>query len=294
MGDVSPHPAQPHAEKLQRLKQEESRLWLLALVFLSILGAGAAAAFWQNLASVPRHLEAIPLGTVVLAVLFAVHVALKRKEIAETEGVLRGMQEREKTPPSEQQLNKLLEAVSNSQRNYRELIDSLDDLVLGVSLQGTVRTINRALTELIGKPFAEIVGHNLEEFLAEPTREQAEKHVARFLQQRAWSGVLRVRFKEELSPRYFDTVLHPIIAAGEVVGIGVLAKDITAEREREARFTELFETLQEGVYFTTADGHLVDCNIALVRMLGYERKEELLQIAVPELFVDAVERQQQV
>ena len=42
------------------------------------------------------------------------------------------MQEREKTPPSEQQLNKLLEAVSNSQRNYRELIDSMDEVVIGV------------------------------------------------------------------------------------------------------------------------------------------------------------------
>ena len=163
-----------------------------------------------------------------------------------------------------------------------------------MSLQGTIRTTNRAFTDLLGKPFAEIAGHNLEEFLAEPTREQAEKQIARFLQQRQWSGVLRVRFQHEAGTRYFDTVLHPIVAAGEVVGIGVLAKDITAERERETRFTELFETLQEGVYFTTPDGRLLDCNIALVRMLGYDNKEELLQIAVPQVFVDSAERRDQV
>ena len=292
--DLKQSPVEEQSIKLQRLQKEESRLWRTALLFVTILAAGVGATSWQSLAGIPRHLEAIPLGTVVLAVLFAIYVGLKRKEIGELQGVLRGMQEREKTPPSEQQLNKLLEAVSNSQRNYRELIDSMEEVVLGLSLQGTIRTTNRAFTDLMGKAFADIAGHNLEEFLAEPTREQAEKQMARFLQQRQWSGVLRVRFQHEAGVRYFDTVLHPIVAAGEVVGIGVLAKDITAAREREARFTELFETLQEGVYFTTPDGGLVDCNIALVRMLGYESKEELLQIAVPQLFVDSAERREQV
>ena len=53
------------------------------------------------------------------------------------------------------------------------------------------------------------------------------------------------------------------------VGICVLARDITGERESEARFTELFETLQEGVYLATADGKFEDINPALARMLGY-------------------------
>jgi len=289
-----PDPVHEQADKLQSLRKEEGRLWRSALLFLSILAAGLAATSWQTLSNIPQHLEAIPVGTLVLAAVFAIYVTRKRKEIAQLEGEVRGMQEREKAPPSEQQINKLLEVVSNSQRNYRELIDSMQEAVIGLSLQGTIRTTNRACTELLGKPFAEIAGHNLEEFLAEPTREQAEKHVARFLQQRQWSGVLRVRLKHEDASRYFDTVLHPIVAAGEVVGVGVLAKDITAEREREARFTELFETLQEGVYFTTPDGRLLDCNIALVRMLGYDSKEELLQIAVPQLFVDSAARREQV
>jgi two-component system NtrC family sensor kinase len=78
------------------------------------------------------------------------------------------------------------------------------------------------------------------------------------------------------------------------MGIGVMAKDITAVRERETRFTELFETLQEGVYFTTPEGSILDCNLALVRMLGYDSKEELLQVSVPQLFLDSSERREQV
>jgi two-component system NtrC family sensor kinase len=44
------------------------------------------------------------------------------------------------------------------------------------------------------------------------------------------------------------------------------------------RFTELFETLQEGVYFSTPEGQLLDANPALVAMLGYEKKEDLLAL----------------
>jgi two-component system NtrC family sensor kinase len=293
MGDHQ-QPGEQNAEKLQRLQQEESRLWRIVLLFLALLAAGLAAAAWQNFATIPQHLEAIPVATLVLAVLFAVHVASKRKDIAELQGVVRGMQEREKLPPSEEQLNRLLETVSNSQRHYRELIDSLDDVVIGLSLQGTIRSTNRAFIELLGKEFPEIAGHNLKEFLDEPTHEEAEKHVARFLQRRQWSGVLRVRIKNDPVVRFFDCVLHPILAGGEVVGVGVLAQNITGAREREARFTELFETLQEGVYFSTPEGQLLDCNMALVRMLGYETKEALLAVPVRDLFVDSSQRDEQV
>src|SRR5438034_344479 len=76
---------------------------------------------------------------------------------------------------------------------------------------------------------------------------------------------------------------------GEIHGITVLARDISALRKNEARFTELFESLQEGIYITTPDGTIVDVNPALVRMLGYDSKEEVLKRRVPEIFSDREE-----
>ena len=63
--------------------------------------------------------------------------------------------------------------------------------------------------------------------------------------------------------RYFDCVLNAILKSDEVVGVSALARDVTEERETERRFTELFETLQEGVYFSTPEGKLLDANEAL-------------------------------
>ena len=60
--------------------------------------------------------------------------------------------------------------------------------------------------------------------------------------------------------------------------MSALARDVTEEREKERRFTELFETLQEGVYFSTPEGKLLDGNAALMQVLGYESKEEFLAL----------------
>ena len=84
-----------------------------------------------------------------------------------------------------------------------------------------------------------------------------------------------VRLKSNARTLYFDCALNAIVKGDEVVGISALAHDVTEEREKERRFTELFETLQEGVYFSTPEGKLLDGNVALVQVLGYSSKEEL-------------------
>ncbi len=66
----------------------------------------------------------------------------------------------------------------------------------------------------------------------------------------------------------------------KVHGLTVLARDVTSARRNEARFTELFETLQEGIYIATPDDKVLEVNPALVRMLGYDSKEELLAMRV--------------
>src|SRR5208337_1573970 len=57
-------------------------------------------------------------------------------------------------------------------------------------------------------------------------------------------------------------------------------KDITDRREAEKRYRELFDNIQEGLFFSTPEGRFVEVNDALVRMLGYETREELLVIDI--------------
>src|ERR1700730_6228850 len=62
-------------------------------------------------------------------------------------------------------------------------------------------------------------------------------------------------------------------------------KDMTDRREAERRYRELFDSIQEGLFFATPDGRFLDVNDAMVRMLGYDSRDELLRADVgPHLY----------
>jgi len=167
------------------------------------------------------------------------------------------------------------------------LIDSFDDPACALSLDGTMRTVNKRITELTGMSYSDLIGRKVYDLIEEPTQEDVERGLGRFLEKRRWAGTVRIRLKTSSRPLYFECVLNGIIKGDEVVGASMLGRDVTEQREKELRFTELFETLQEGVYFSTPEGQLLDANPALVSMLGYLEKKDLLAAKPAALNFDA-------
>ena len=51
-------------------------------------------------------------------------------------------------------------------------------------------------------------------------------------------------------------------------------------RESEEKYRNLFERVRHGLYISAKEGHFLDCNQALLEMLGYEDKNEFLQIDI--------------
>jgi len=259
------------------LEQEEAWLWRIALLFVVLLATGLAAESWERLQNLPYHLGLLSLGLLCVAIAFAGFAYGRRKRVTELKTLVRGLQERA-TAPTDEQLDQLGELIARSQRSFKELIDSFDDIAFATSLDGKIKTVNRRVTELLGIPYGEVIGHRADEFLDEPKRDDVDRNLSRFLEKRRWSGLVPVRLKTSSRTLYFDCALNAIVKGDEVVGVSALARDVTEEREKERRFTELFETLQEGVYFSTPEGKLLDGNVALVYVLGYESKEELLSL----------------
>jgi len=284
MPDQEKQPARP-ARIPTNLEKEEAWLWRIALLFLVLLATGLAAESWERLQNLPYHLGLLSIGLLCVAIAFAGFAYGRKKRVAELKELVRDLQEH--ATPTEEQLDQLGQLIARSQRSFKELIDSFDDVAFATSLDGKLRTVNRRMTELLAVPYTEMVGHKLDEFVEEPKREEAERGLARFLEKRRWSGMIRVRMKPSGRVFYFDVVLNAIVKGDEVVGVSALARDVTEEREKERRFTELFETLQEGVYFSTPEGKLLDGNAALVHILGYENKEELLALDPTALNSDA-------
>ena len=266
-----------------RLEHEENQLWRWALGLLVLLAAAVAVLSWQQLQDLPYKLWAIPGGLLLLSILFAAYAVGRKKEVGELKRILKGFQNQAGVMPSEEQLDQLGQLILRSQRNFKELIDSLDDVALAIALDGTLRTVNRRMTEILGVSYTALVGHKLEEFLDAPPRVEGSGSMARFLEKRTWSGVIEVRLKKSPRPLYYDCVINAIVKDGEVTGASILARDVTGNREKEQRFSQLFESLQEGVYISSAQGKLLEVNPALVSILGYESKDELLRVSAEDL-----------
>ncbi|HKV25009.1 MAG TPA: PAS domain S-box protein [Candidatus Acidoferrum sp.] len=258
---------------------------VLAIVF--------AFTSWTTVRSLAHRFEALPIGLVVLVILFGIYAWKRTQEISELRGLVRGLEHHEAAPPSDRQMEQLFAVISRSQQGYRDLIDSFDDILIALSLEGEIRAVNRSFADLVGATYQQIIGRPVTDFLEEGSGEGAElvrRAMPRFLERRHWSGIIQVRLKKQNSVCYFDCVAHAMTRENTVHGLTLLGRDITALRKNEARFTELFETLQEGIYIATPDGSLLDANPALVRMLGYGSKDELLAKKVQEIVTDRAER----
>jgi len=110
-----------------------------------------------------------------------------------------------------------------------------------------------------------------------------------------WSIVLMTTTKRVLIYRLagvFITILICIfITVPFVIGYKT-SRSAEMVRESEMRYRQLFERNLAGVYRTSIDGRLLDCNNAFVRIYGYESREEILQRSAVDFHVSPEARQQ--
>ncbi len=266
--------------RFEQFEKRQGELWRLTFVVLFVLAVFFAWTSWGSIRSFAHRYEVAPLVLfVVLIGLFGWYMWNKTHEISELRGLMRGLEQREADPPSGKQLDQLFQIISRSQQGYRDLIDSFDDVLLALTLDGQIRAANRSFSDLVATPFQDLIGQPITDFLQEGTGEGSEllrRAIPRFMERRQWSGVVQVRLKGQGTPFFFDCVAHAMMRDGEIHGITVLGRDVSALRKNEARFTELFESLQEGIYIVTPDGTIVDVNPALARMLSSISQSERL------------------
>ncbi len=103
-------------------------------------------------------------------------------------------------------------------------------------------------------------------------------------------GTVALYFHQPRSPLKRDFELMGRLTA--LAGIAIERRQSEeALRRSEARYRGLFENVIEGVYRTDTSGRLESVNPALVKMLGFERDEELLCLpSADSLYVDPTDR----
>lgn len=172
---------------------------------------------------------------------------------------------------------RLFTRMDQANRHWVEIFDSISDFIVVHDEQHRVLRINRPLAEFIGVQPHELIGISMSALLTLPTEVIARG--CPFCR----SGVQgRDEFVQPFLERTYLISTSPIHGSqGESLQTIHVLKDITDRREAERRYRELFDNIQEGLFFTSPEGRFIEVNDALVRMLGYDSREELLQADVP-------------
>ncbi len=163
--------------------------------------------------------------------------------------------------------------LERSKRQWVEDIDAISDYIVVHDRAWNIVRTNRSLATHLGVPPVALVGEAMSTLrqIAETgsdlpcpfcrdTERAKEEYVA--------ASVERIFL--------VSTSRTPGVSDDDTRTIHVL-KDITDRREAERRYRELFDSIQEGLFFATPDGRFLDVNDAMVRMLGYGSREELLR-----------------
>jgi PAS domain S-box-containing protein len=172
----------------------------------------------------------------------------------------------------------LFEQVATVQQQWEYTFDSIGDPILVHDRQGRILRSNQRLRQLLGRERDAMVGWTVGELLPvknAPYRDcpYCEGVAGEGDNPDPWlSGYFLVS-----NSRFADP-------SGRELGTVHVLKDITDRKRAEEKYRTLVSNVQEGVFISTPQGRFLDFNDALLRMTGYESRDELLAIDIPSTF----------
>jgi PAS domain S-box-containing protein len=184
--------------------------------------------------------------------------------------------------------SRLFMRIAQANSQWVEIFDAISDFIIVHDHSNRVLRVNRSMADFIGIRPAELIGVEMRALMA-----MAQE-----------IGPDPCPFCRGTSDEAQDEFLHPVLERVYLVStsrirgsledgmqtIHVL-KDITDRREAERRYRELFDNIQEGLFFSSPQGRFIEVNDALVRMLGYGSRDELLKIDInKDLYVEERDR----
>ncbi len=174
----------------------------------------------------------------------------------------------------------LVQRIVTSQKRWENTFDAMPELILVHDREFRIRQVNRALLTRLGWEHEpeRLVGQLAAEALRKPGSNwkncpYCESHKA------------NVEAPDPVIDSYsiVSTSCYSEEGDGGSSTIHII-RDMAERRAAEERYRTLFEQVREGVFVSSPQGRILECNDAFVRILGYESREELLERARAEDF----------
>jgi|GEM_PF-701072 len=180
------------------------------------------------------------------------------------------------------------EELRRSEDRFRQLAENFPETIFEADLSGRVTYANPHGMEWFGVSDADIRrGVNIMDFVAPQDREAVRDRIQqRFLGKT--EGFMEYKALRT-GGETFDALVYSALAYhdGRVSGLSGFILDVSERklaerslRESEEQYRQLIETMTDGVYRSSHEGKFLEVNPAMVKILGYRTREELLAIDI--------------
>jgi PAS domain S-box-containing protein len=180
---------------------------------------------------------------------------------------------------------RLFEQVATVQQQWAYTFDSIGDPIFVHDPEFRILRVNQRLGNLLGRDAAAIIGRTVTDLLP---RKGTNYQNCPYCEGVAGEG-------DDPDPwltGYFlasnSTFTDP---HGRQLGTVHALKDISERKRAEEKYRTLVSNVQEGVFISNPQGRFLDFNNALMRILGFEDRDELLNADIPSMFVNSADRE---
>jgi PAS domain S-box-containing protein len=180
---------------------------------------------------------------------------------------------------------KLFQQVATVEQQWAYTFDSIGDPILVHDREFRILRCNQRLSQLLGREIKALPGRAVSDLL---TRKDVSYEKCPYCEGIAGEG----DDPDPWLPGYFlasnSTFTDP---HGHQLGTVHVLKDITDRKRAEEKYRTLVSNVQEGVFISTPQGRFLDFNDALMRLMGYGDREELLSVDIATIYVNSADRE---
>jgi len=180
---------------------------------------------------------------------------------------------------------KLFEQVAAAQQQWADTFDSIGDPILVHDRAGRVLRVNQRLSHLLSREYRAMIGRDVSDTFS---RKEVAFVTCPYCEGHAGEG----DHLDPWLPGYFLASNSTFTdASGNELGVVHVLKDITERKRAEDKYRVLVASVQEGIFISTPQGRFLDFNDAMLRMTGYDTREELMAVDIAtKLFVNPSDR----
>jgi two-component system NtrC family sensor kinase len=188
--------------------------------------------------------------------------------------------------------------IREANKRFEKIAEMGEDGIIVFDEVSKIEFANQRATEVIGLPkdqilgqeFFALIGRRDEEFIEETVMkgEGLGEKVCTEMDLQTPSGEVKAAEVCVAPTRSDDGRIRTYAYIRDITERKKFEKEL---RESEEKYRSLFERVRHGIFISTPEGRFLDCNPALLEMVGYETKEEFLKIDIArDLYVNPEDR----